>query len=270
MSELVLKGTLDELLAHRARALEEYAKGMEHMLAAEAAAYRAVQESEHYCYFSLTDRHARHSAYAKDLDLVAFRKEVDRQLWRFLIESTAIRQVMGRSDIEAFEKLVEEDPPEATPETVYATLDRLRAGAGGMFAKSVVEVFEQLPRAYRTNLGNRIGEKLILEHAFEPRWPSLSCFEWAGRVLYDLEKALCLVGALPPPPPAGVVTPLLAAKIRENGKDARGWIAETPLLVAKAFKKGTIHVEFLRRDLVDALNKILAGHYGAVIAADNR
>lgn len=70
-----------------------------------------------------------------------------------------------------------------------------------------------------------------------------------------------------PTDPNGEIVPLLSKHIGEG--DAP-WLIETEYFRCKAYKKGSLHIEFLRKDLVASMNRVLARHYGDVLPNERR
>jgi len=208
----------------------------------------------------------------------AIEQEIDRHFWLRLYVLTQIDTIMDhKTRGELFEQLhrsrgfarftkhAPADLPALTRENIEATIAAVHAQRGEYFERCVEAVYRSLSWEHRTNEPTRIGEKLIVNHAFylHPRslqgdTASLSSHE----SLHDLERVLCLLAGLPPsghgvglrwlgPIPFGkwidVPSPL--------GPDAE------PLMRIKIFRVGTTHVRITNPEHVDAMNLIMARRY---------
>jgi hypothetical protein len=158
--------------------------------------------------------------------------------------------------------------PEVSYENVTATFARLLAQAGTIAEDAIVGVFEALPRDYVTNHRFKLGKRVIFDYAFDGKnWATLHYDARAARFLADLERVMLRLDGQP-------VTERCAAIDAINvsmrpGDCAWPAVSRTPYFELRAFKKGSIHVHILRDDLVRAMNRVLATHYGDVLPDDH-
>jgi len=263
--ELIPKESVAELLAHREKALEEFDAGLEHLLAAHAAAERAAGGDPHHYGFDMSrDRHR--TVYASHLDRDAFRRNVDRAIWRYLLEASGIRAMMGSEDLKRWrEQLDTEDVPEATWETIASTLAGLAGSVPGLIETTAVSCFKRLRWHYKTNDPASFTPRIIYEYAYDPKWPTISRHDGFGLLLHDLERLMRIFDGKPPSEDCKIVGELQLALPKYGEKPESPWIAETEYFHVKAFKKGTVHLKFKRADLLDKLNMVLAKHYGETL-----
>lgn len=268
-TELVPKATIAEMVLHREKALEAFAAGQKLLLEADAAAARAARCEDSGGGFRLSEAGGYHSpGQIKHIDPVAFRKDIDRHIWYYLLEATQVRTTMGYTDLKALEDQLDKDPPEATYENIVGTMARLFATAPDMLAKSVAEAFEHLSHEYKTNNEYRFTKRIIYNFAFSPHWGSFYATEACGRMLYDLEKAMLVLEGRPVTP-QGEIVPLVCGVVRgmfHCTPTPAPWCCGNAYFKVTAYKKGSLHIEFKRDDLLEKLNLILAKVKGAVLS----
>jgi hypothetical protein len=265
-SEIIKKNTVLEMCRHRQRALEEFDKAVVHVQAALAAANRALQNSEG-ALIRIGSVH-RSCVYAEDIKTESFRTNMDEAMWRHLLNTSNLKTVMSRSAIDEFHKGLEQNVPEATEENILATMAKMFSMSGDLFDEMIIQAFKRLPRDYRTNSSFRFTTKIIYDRAFEPGmklWEArFYSSAYIAGILYDLEKVFRTIDGKPTDP-QGQIVPLLCKHVGEG--DAP-WHIETEYFRCKAYKKGSLHILFLRQDLVDRMNRVLARHYGEALPSD--
>ncbi len=260
-NELIPKESIQEILNHRERALEEFKIGLRHLLAASKAGKRATKND-------LGLNIVRHRYVSlKDLDPETFRHEIDRGIWRYLIEASGIRAMMGSKDVKKWnEQLQGENVPEATWETIAATMTALASSVPDLIETTTVSCYERLSRDHKTNHPEALTKRIIYKYAYNPQWPSVNRHDGIGLLLHDLERLMLIFDGKPASEDCRIVG-LLDEVMPKYGRPKRRppWTAETEYFQIKAFKKGTIHVYFKRDDLLARLNLVLAKHYGKTL-----
>ncbi|MFN3261257.1 MAG: DUF4942 domain-containing protein [Pikeienuella sp.] len=253
-TEIVPRATLEILIGHRDRAL-----------AGAIDVYEAAKRVNETAEKVTPDNAWNAPKLTLDLDrspwsLDAYRKRIDAAAWRHVLTFLRINDVMGSKDREAFARDLHENPPEFTFEAVRATMQDLAGRRTEIFAQGVVDVFERLHRSYRTNKVFRFDKKIIIDYALDTDYGAWS---WRYGVnsavdrLNDLDRAIHLA--------LGEERIATAGDIGLKAMRERKKTAFTPHLELRFFKKGTVHVLFRSRPAQDALNRILAAHYGDVL-----
>lgn len=252
--ELALPSTLDDLLTAREEALR--------LITDARRMLELAQE--------VLAPHGRHlmphaAQLREDQDRV--RRELDTSLWRRAFDMTGFKQLMDAEAVAEFEKSLCPSPPEFTASTITATFIDLRINAESMFQRGVFNVFRYLSDDYRTNAKEpfRIGQKVIMEGMVEPSFKSGLCIRygsWAKDKLNDLDRLFQTLDGKP-----------FQAHALTSAMDAAfqaGEVFENENYRAKAFKKGTLHLEFLRLDLLDKVNEQIAEYYAGNVLPDAR
>ncbi|WP_047303039.1 DUF4942 domain-containing protein, partial [Pseudomonas fluorescens] len=111
----------------------------------------------------------------------------------------------------------------------------------------------------------RIGPKVIMEGMVEPSFKSGLCIRygsWAKDKLNDLDRVFQTLDGKPFQPHA--LTSAMDAAFQA------GEVFENENYRAKAFKKGTLHLEFLRLDLLDKVNEQIGEYYAGNVLPDAR
>lgn len=267
MSDLIIKDSIEELCAHRARAIELYASVVPILIEARQAHHRAATGRK--CIASpdfddlkgITERGAE--AWISDV-----RKRIDGDMWRAFMVNTKLGGLMDAQAIKEFEKSLEGDVPEATPETIFATLTHMRDQGPAIFSRGLVNAFSKLCRDYKSNNGFSIGPRIVITYAFSTYGvgiKELGSFNKYAE-LRDIDRVMHILDGKPAPEDhnSGLVGVIQeAADVRPR----RGNTIETPYFRARWFLNGNMHLYVLRDDLREKANKIIAAHYGLTLGA---
>ncbi len=190
----------------------------------------------------------------KERQLETYRTELDRQIWRYLLEATELGPLMGSKQREAFEKGLERDVPHATMENIFATFSELVGRADEIFAQTVADLFSQLQRRFKSHEGFGFGERLIFAGAVD----------WMGfrshieSIMMDLSTVLYTLDGKPRPTRSTGIFALIKQGFEHdrNHKPVPGEV-QTEYVRVKWFKNQNAHVWILRDDLRAKMNEIL-------------
>lgn len=259
-TDLVRKDSIQELCGHRQRALELYALAHTTLLAAQEAHQRAANRASYISTDFLKDMHRKESNAGLSEDI---RKAVDRDMWRAFINGTALGSLMDKKERELFDKSIKENPPEVTPDNVFATMARLAGDGEKIFRRGLVEVFRNLSRDYQSHDGFKIGNRLVLTgivtcygHGF------YTTNHYREGTIQDLDRCFHVLDGKPAPE---YQTGLFAAlRTSLNQKDGDREFT-TPYYRVRWFKNGNAHLWFLRDDLVEKANRLIADHFGEAL-----
>lgn len=252
-TDLIRKASIEELCAHRARALELYEQAARCIRDANAAAARCMNGQT----FHGPSRHDLDGlgykvdppAFAEDMRVL-----VDRQLWRYLLNHTHLSDYLDAKAREDLEKSLKDKPPAADPATIEATLASLASNAGAMLERGVIELFRSLRPEFKRHDAFRMTCRFVLSNARGTGIFSGWSHWGRGRdYVVDLERICCVMQGKPVPDYAENV----ACKV-----DAAAHKEETTLdhgpLSLRWFKNGNVHVTITEPELVARLNQILA------------
>lgn len=262
---LVPSVSVDRLLAHRENALNLARDGLAQLRRAVDEVKGGMQASEWQMSFAAAL--LGHSYMSDDGDwdseaLERFRATLDAQNWQNLLLASGLRTFMdAKSRAEWDEHVHKTTTPPFTAENVAATFTKIYDERGLMVGRGVIELFRGLSWNYKSNLPVRFGSKLVAERVLNcdrGRWYTYSR---SGKYeIDDLLRMTCFLDGKPEP------------DIRNSPSN---WLTKEDLAGApwepywelKRFKNGNIHIRFLRDDLVDRLNQILAKHYPGALPA---
>lgn len=195
--------------------------------------------------------------------LEAARRMIDRNIWSRLIDLTDLERLMDKEAKDQLRKQLLEDPPEATEDNIFATLETFLMSADEIFKRGIANVFTKLDRRFRSHDGFKIGSRVIIDYVFD----SSGFWNYHRNhrdTLMDVERTFCVLdGRAEPHAYAGIVGAIEAARGRHWG--ARQTYLESDYFRIRAFKNGNVHIYFKRDDLVERVNKLLAEYYGEVI-----
>ena len=261
-TDMVRRDSIEELCGHRARAIELYAQAHRTLIAAQEAHQRAANGKQYITTEFLKDLHRRD---VKDMHAADTRKAIDRDMWRAFIDSTPLGSLMDKKERGLFEGSLKTDPPEATPENVFATLSRLAGDGERIFRRGLVEAFRMLSSDYRSHDGFKIGGRVVLTGivtGYGHGWYTLNTYR--QDTLQDMDRCFhVLDGKGTPDYQQGLCA---AFRTSLNARDGSREF-ETPYYRVRRFQNGNAHLWFKRPDLVERANRLIADHYGEALGA---
>lgn len=264
-TDLIRRASIEELAGHRARALDLYAQAFR-MIAAAGDAARLAAPSRPYC-CGIDDKaldvlkyDARYGTPEGFAELV--RKSLDADIWRHLIDSTGLASLMDSTARQEFLKQVDKDPAPATAENAAATMFSLLGDADKIFRRGLIEAFRRLDNSYKSNDAFKLTDRAVLSHArttgFSIHWNHWS---HADERILDVERVFAVLDGKPQlERAAGII-----GKV-DLAHGAGSHEAESEYFRARWFKNGNLHLWFLRSDLLQKANRMIAEHYGATLA----
>lgn len=186
-------------------------------------------------------------------------QSLDASMWDHLLNVSGLWTFFDSRAREEWRKQIEErKTPALTADNIRATFEALHARRGEFFERGVCELFRSLSWDYKTNRPIAFGKRIILRGVCgsDGRPGSYSRCD----KLDDLDRALHILADKPEPDHRSSI------QQRLWNREPRHAPIETPFLRLRTFKNGNGHVEFLRPDLVDRLNRILAKHHPNALA----
>jgi predicted RNA methylase len=271
MNAIVPRATIDTIEAQRARALALYGEAFDLLAEANRAQGYAVQGNPCGPYFAAGGGFARDEKRfginERDQFLERARQDLDRGVWRYLIDATNLERLMDHTERQRFREQLAADPPPATADNLAATLDRFMGEAHMIFQRGVATAFSALDRRFRSHDGFKIGGRIVLSRALS-EFGGWNHYTHADEHLRDVERAFYILdGKVQPDRSGGIIGAIDAARYAIPGFGARAYTAEDDYFSVRAFKNGNAHVYFKRDDLVDRVNRLLADYYGASLGA---
>lgn len=191
------------------------------------------------------------------MDLARFTRELDQRFWRKAFDATGFMKLMDREARAEFDRSLDKEPPAFTLENVRGIFLSKAQEAEMMFARGLVNVFKQLSKDYRTNSKEpfRVGPKAILEYMTTPNWSKGLRVNYGREdIVGDIDRVIKVLDD----------QEYFPRQLESAINDAwgKGEIYEDDYYRIKGFKKGTMHIEFKRLDLLNKANDIIAQWYG--------
>lgn len=271
-TSLIPSATVESLVAQRAAAMRAFEGAYEALGSADAALRQAWAESQKAAPARSSYNHhndelrkglAEIKVPDRDLFLDTARRITDADIWAHILTITDLERLMDKKAKDEFRQQLVKDPPEVTVETVRATLEQFALDAGTIFARGVAECFSNLDRRFRSHDGWKIGNRVILSHAFD-EWGHWSYHRNHRDSIQDIERAFFVLdGREPPHNYGGLVGAIDEARGRGMGR--RQAEVETEFFKLRTYKNGNAHLWFKRDDLLAKVNRVLADYYGEVI-----
>lgn len=263
-TSIVPRATIDGLVAHRAHALELFVEARQAIERALDAAAAAAGGRRLHIDGELASK-AFGSAARTDEFLDEIRRRTDQNAWRHIVMGHGFEKLMDRQAMKEFQDQLDLDPPEVTAEVAEATLRQLMSDADRLMRRGIANTFSKLDRRFRSHDGFKIGSRVVLDFAFG-EYGSWNHHARHDDTLRDIERTLfALDGVELPERYAGIVGAV--DEFRRQATSRFACTVETEYLRVRTFRNGNAHVWFLRDDLLEQLNRLLAEHYGETLGS---
>lgn len=250
MNEIAKKRTAEEIIALRDTALAHYRSAMIHLRRAEDLANRAAE----YAAPSVeVERWSVRSEKNIGGTMERIRKHMDKRIWVALKRETGLVDLMDAEASGKFDKEVEENAPPISLDVVKATFARLLGEADLIFERGLVNVFRTVCREYKTNDPFRVGKKIIMRGGF---WHHM----YNAERVADLDRVFHMLDGKSPKPHGENAASVLRAHYGYNSVPRDR--VKTDYMAFDGYLNGNIHIHFLRPDLVDKVNLIIARALG--------
>jgi len=192
------------------------------------------------------------------------RRELDRGVWRVLLNISGLRELMDREAREKFEKELRDDPPPVTGKTVGATFRALYQDRDEIFRRSVCAIAQRLSRNYQSNQGALLNKKIVLAGAFcEHRWGGWNHWSKRDSDVRDLDRVFRILDGASTDTQGQDVADALSHARRVAG-DGRAAF-ENDYMAFQVYRNGNLHITFKRLDLLKKANRIIAGEIGPAL-----
>ena len=188
-----------------------------------------------------------------------------RDAWIKLMDMTGLKQIMDTKALEEFEKELYSKAPAFTEENIRGTLLQQMQESETMFARGLVNVFRALSGKYRRHedAAFRIPKKIIIGYATD-YWTKgrIVVSHSAYSRLDDIDRIFKTLAGEKFKPHE------LIAALGTSWQS--GDMHECELYKARGFKNGNMHIEFMREDLLEKANDIIAKWYGTALGATRK
>lgn len=257
-----VRQTIEDICALRDAGLAAYKKAL-HYFGESKTHFEAIHGVSY-----VFDAPERHEYYSVDTEkkqtamLEDARKHVDTRLWEKISELSGLINLMSSLDISNFRREISKNPPELTVETIRATVAQWAVSGEDVFIRGLIGVFAQLDSKYCVNSAFKIGSRAILKYTVQTTWSGgwSWCREPAGYVR-DIERVFYVLDKKKMPEDH------LYGIWQGVGADGK---AATDYMILKAHINGNLHITFIRPDLVDQANRLIAKHFGLVIPQEGK
>jgi hypothetical protein len=240
-TEIIPKATIVELVLHRDRAMDLFRTGAEMIQEALKTAQLAApsQTTVGPCRNDFQDLGFRCERSVEGF-VAAARKSIDRALWRHAMEATHLAKVMDAKARQDFSAQLEKDPPEATLDNLMATLWEKVGDSQNIFKRGVVETFRILdPNRYKRNGAYKIERRVAFPNAFSAGGRGVLSYRYWNHY----------------------------ARIDEHLRDIeRVFYVLDDYFKCRWYFCGSLHITFLKPELVMRCNQIIAEYYGPALA----
>lgn len=201
----------------------------------------------------------------------AYIKMLQKRGWNYIIDKFNLRKFTTSEmmkDINSFVERQEKYP--FTMKNIYHMMDMIIQTRGQQFEKALVLAVDQLTQhvsenrfgveGWKTNLGHMLNKKVIVPHIFERGWNNANYVNIRYNSHYrerinDLVKVLCNIEGVD----YNSIGDVWNIKSHIDDKEIlTGTTYDWGFFKLKAFYKGTMHLEFIDRDVWARLNRAYA------------
>lgn len=228
---------------------------------ARAVGARAYMGQGYHGHDSAAVKRMYRDRFDPEASLASYRKQLDASIWSNLVERTGLRQMMDRTEKEAFDRSLAEDVPEVTEDNLRATFQRLCADADLIFARGLARAFIDLDERFKSHDAFRLGTRMILTYVFDD-WGHWSYSSRKRETIVDVERVFATLDG---EAPNGYGLLEQIDRDRGRGMDPRQSETTSRYFRIRGFKNGNAHLWFTRDDLVEKANRVLADYYGEVL-----
>ncbi|MBH0115014.1 DUF4942 domain-containing protein [Novosphingobium sp. YJ-S2-02] len=186
---------------------------------------------------------------------------VDRRCWTALMDQLGFDQLLDEQARREFHDGLREAPAAFTSENCSATFGHIWGNRRELYLRGIANVFAKLDRRFRSHDGFKIGSRLIVDRALN-EWGSWDRYERRD-TLRDVERVFLELDGKPPVSERQSIAHLVTDAARNR--------ANLPAVIhgdywrVRIFKNGNLHIWFENKDLLDAVNRLLAEYYGEAI-----
>jgi len=247
-TEVIKRETITAIVAQVAKTREDFCKAIELLVNAEKELGMVLGEYRAHI--------LEHSIYKdKCLD------KIKGNAWGFLLERSCVFEVCSikqRGEI-SHQMTDEKSLPDFTLENIQSWFESYAVNVDRLFEDSIKEVFDWLKpwkrETYKTNNREIIGKKVIKNWMFEIVWgEKMSLIYHNDKYIQALDNVFHLMdGKGIAKYPSNLVTAIKEACSRNIR------CCETEYFSVKWYKKGTMHLEFKRMDLLEKVNAKAGG-----------
>lgn len=267
---VVTRTSLLEIVACRDAALAEYDRAADLFAAAADAATEASKLKSRAAHGARVYMGESHSAIGAQLKTkidpaeakIWARREVDSGVWMHIFDTYRFGDLMDADMRKQWLAQVKADPIEVTFDNLEATISNIMAQQDDVFVRGIANCFAKLDRRFASHDAFKFGNRMIFEGMFDEFGFSGHRSDYIWSVISDVERVLCILDKAPEK--RGDVRASVD-KARAGGFVKRQSESETDYFKIRTFKKGSIHLWFKRKDLVERVNQMLSDWYGCVL-----
>lgn len=258
---LVKRATIEEIARNRQRAFELYSEAVEldrqaEVKRQEAHASRKLAAPSTEPYMWRSDDEETSRQYTK---MELYQRETDRAIWTHILRTSNLETLMDKTARDEFHQSLEDDPPPATADNIFATTQQLMISADDIFKRGIAVAFANLDRRFRSHDGFKIGSRIILNHCFDD-FGSWNHYRKYDATLSDIERVFTVLNG------DQFHGSHLVVSLRDAiGYNNRTGEVETQFFKAVVYKNGNLHLWFKRDDLVTRVNQLIGEFYGELI-----
>jgi len=261
MHDLIRRESIEELCAHRDRALALYAEGWDVFKAAGMELNKAAPTGRFDFPSSGYRDRPMIDLPGKEEFMGKMRVEIDRAVWRHLMQFGQFETIMDKAERDRFRAGIDgPDVPEATPENCFATFQSLVAQSGEIFRRGIANAFAGLDRRFRSHDGFKIGSRVVLTYFHREGYCYTS--DRVYETIRDIEKTFRILDGKPPAERGDDIVAKANAAMDSRNPQC---VVEDEYFRLKAFKNGNAHLWFKRDDLLLKVNALLAEYYGEAL-----
>lgn len=268
---LVEHSVISEVVAARAASLAkmEHAIGLIQQGHADAAEAENIANRAHGgTGFYLNERNKTDTyrrlfeSFDAERSRTVYREHLDARIWMHLLSRAGLSDLMDKTAKDKlYEDLCRDGVPEATEENIAATFRHLAGEAHLIFQRGLARAFTELDRRFKSHDGFKLGARVVFTRVFDV-WGQWNYHSRMFETLADVQRAFAILDGNRP---SGSTLLQQIQQDRRGSLNPRQSETVTAYFKVRGFKNGNAHLWFMRDDLVEKANKVLADYYGEVL-----
>jgi hypothetical protein len=179
-ANIIPRATIEQIVAHRNKALDLHAIAYDRICAAAQAEVEANLEGQRAYDRDINSYNAGERSKEKSAPLIHAnklpkrevylancRKHIDVEVWAHVVKVSRLETMMDKTAKDDLRQSLQHEPPEVTVDNIRATLEQFIVDADLIFRRGIAVCFSKLDRRFKSHDGWKIGSRVILTYMFD-------------------------------------------------------------------------------------------------------
>ena len=203
---------------------------------------------------------------AQELCYNRFVKGLKRNAWFEIFRLTELGDLVSDKMRDEMMKLMDTNARMAfSADNIARLLETLFLNRGAILNQCILEAFDHMTRyhkenrlaveGWKTNDAWRVNERVVLPNVVDASWPSGPHLHWGQeRMLDDIDRGLAFLNGKKLSDVPVTMSKAVTTLLEKYGESFSGVLIQSTHFEMRCYKKGTLHLKFLDRDLWERFN----------------